>query len=352
MAARRKIDHGAVRRVRAVSKFAAFALLFGVTSARAQASGEPESVALKYLAGAGCPSESSFLREVKARIRRDVRWVEQDPSARNVNVRAEVRGGRARGSLEIIDLRGEPTLRQFDAESCGEVASALALVVALALDPNARTEPLPPEPDAPPAPPVSAPLATVAPSAPSAPAEHGRALRVSFGPASTVAGGYAPVAVVAFGATIGLRYESGSLWAPALRASGFYGKTGSIFADDSRASYAPLLGRLDACPLALPLGASVRLEPCVTSELGAVTVSARPPTIESETRRPFWADLGLSAALGWVSAPLFVELEASALVPLTRPKYAFEFSPLGRTQRIYQPGYVFPSALLAVGLEL
>jgi hypothetical protein len=328
-------------------------VFLGVLSASGHARAEgfadpPARVQLKYNGGAGCPSEAAFSREVKARIRRAVLWVDSDP-ARHITVRAELRGGRARGSLEIIEPAAEPTLRDFDAETCSEVASALALVVALALDPNARTEPLPPEPEAPPA----ERLVPVAASVPPKKNEQAaRALRFSAGPAVTVSGKYAPVVLVAPGLNFGARYESESLFAPALELTPLLGKTGKTGPDTPLATFSWLMARLDVCPLTLRASELVRLMPCVTSELGQLTVSGKADPVypSSLTQHRFWADLGLSAKMRLVSDPLFVELGLSLLRGITED--TFELS--APEQKIYG-GHQFdwlPSGMLSLGVEL
>ena len=101
----------------------------------------PALVSLRYTNELGCPSEAEFVDEVTARVRRPVQWTRSDKA---IQILVVVRAGeRATGTLQVTQAAAEPTRREFSSSSCAEVGSALALVTALALDPNARTEQLP-----------------------------------------------------------------------------------------------------------------------------------------------------------------------------------------------------------------
>jgi hypothetical protein len=110
-------------------------------------------VTLHYLGDPGCPNETEFVDEVTARVRRTVQWSKAGAAVQMVVIIRQA-GDHASGTLEVVQRSTEPTRREFTAGSCAEVGSALALVAALTLDPNARTEQLPahvrlpPHPDA------------------------------------------------------------------------------------------------------------------------------------------------------------------------------------------------------------
>ena len=60
---------------------------------------------------------------------------------RTFEINVDAVGGRSRGRLRILAAGGEATAREVSAGSCDEVASALALVTALAIDPDAPLSP-------------------------------------------------------------------------------------------------------------------------------------------------------------------------------------------------------------------
>jgi hypothetical protein len=109
---------------------------------------------LAYRAPTGCPTEADFLTQVAAR---GGRFRAEDE--RTFDVSVELRGGNFSGSLRV----GESEPREVSGASCAEVADALAVVTALALQPSAA---VPAEPAASPAPVVSPPAPPAPPEPP------------------------------------------------------------------------------------------------------------------------------------------------------------------------------------------
>jgi hypothetical protein len=117
-----------------------------VTSA-AQAT--PETIALEYRAVSGCPNPEFFTTQVSARtaqVRFDVAG-----AVGSFRVAVESTEEGYVGVLSVIDRNGKTSVRSFQADRCENVIAALALVAALAVDPNAATTP-----GAPPVPAVEA----------------------------------------------------------------------------------------------------------------------------------------------------------------------------------------------------
>ena len=262
MVRRRHIDHALLAAI----------LISGRALAQDPAS-EPERVQIVHGADSSCPSSEAFAKEVHARVRRPIQWVSDQPSVL-VTVRIEAIAHGALGHLQV-DARGsEPTYRDFEAETCAEVSAALALVVALTLDPSARTEAVlaegpPVEPGPPPAPTVAAlPARDHAPQARAA--GERRELRFFFGPAATAGSGYDPSGLVALGAVLGARWDRRSWFAPTVQLVPLWGETGTTGPESVAASFTWLLLRLDACPTRLALAAQLSLAPCVTGEAGRV----------------------------------------------------------------------------------
>ena len=191
----------------------------------------------------------------------------------------------ASGNLRVLREAGEPTHREFVASTCTEVGSALALVAALALDPNARTEPLssigasegqfsPPTAAlsiaAPAAVPVPAAV-TLPPPAPSPPrlAVASRGYIGWLGPAASVVTGYAPASLALLGLSLGARPAERRGFSPSVQLTPMWGKTGTTGPSASGGTFSWAVARLEGCPARVRLGSSLNLEPCARSRWGA-----------------------------------------------------------------------------------
>lgn len=102
---------------------------------------EPESIVLRYEAGAACPSESAFVDRVRAYTTRWSRVPTDAGGVRSIRVRANARAheSSARGQLTVTGTDGEATERTLSAPNCDALAEALAIMVAVAIDPSALT---------------------------------------------------------------------------------------------------------------------------------------------------------------------------------------------------------------------
>ena len=127
-----------------------------------------EPIRVRFEAPEGCPDEAAFLDQVRARTAK-ARVAAAGEKARTFSVRLTQEGRSIRGRLAIEESADPTGLREVTGERCAEVVSALALITALAVDPQALTAAparLPAPPPAPPAPPPGSDVA--APGGPSA----------------------------------------------------------------------------------------------------------------------------------------------------------------------------------------
>jgi hypothetical protein len=108
--------------------------------AQPAAPGSAEPIRITFKAPEGCPSESVFAGEIQARTAR-ARLAAQDEKARTFHVVIEKKKKQRHGTLRIEDTSGGTDVREISAEKCSEVVSALALIAALAIDPQASTAP-------------------------------------------------------------------------------------------------------------------------------------------------------------------------------------------------------------------
>jgi hypothetical protein len=305
---------------------------------------DPEPVRITYEAHGACPSERSFIEDVEARTA-----LAHQPKGRETRqfiVIVQGEEGQSRGRLEIRDQLGSVVTREVVGESCAEVASALALITALAIDPQASTAaraPLVAEPATPSALTPSAPSplpparAAEPPASVFAPQASGPRLAVDQPgrPAtwrwSTGIQGLALLGLVptpAFGGAVFADLGPTGRWHvwPAFRLAVAYAATERWTAATGvgiRWQWA--FARLEACPASLRPGERyVDLSLCVAVDAGAITsrgASLSKPTTQT---RP-WVAPGLEVRASWgPPAGLFVDLGAELSRPVWRWIYRYQ----------------------------
>src|SRR5690349_14735342 len=89
-----------------------------------------------------CPDREAFLHEIFARTQRPRLAPDgEDGPAIAIRVAIDVKSeSSSTGRLEMREPDGTNETREVSGQTCTEVAKALALVTALVLDPDARTE--------------------------------------------------------------------------------------------------------------------------------------------------------------------------------------------------------------------
>jgi hypothetical protein len=98
-----------------------------------------EPIRLTYSAPPECASESQFFDEVK--VRTGARPAMSDEVARAFAVAIRLDGSTVQGRLSITGRDGSSSTREVTGTACVEVVSALALMMALSIDPTAVTAP-------------------------------------------------------------------------------------------------------------------------------------------------------------------------------------------------------------------
>jgi len=327
----------------------------------------PQRVELGFVGGSGCPNRGSFVHEVAARVQRPIEWVSADGAVR-ITVTISQNEDHAEGTLQIVAGGAEPTRREFTAASCAEVSSALALVTALALDPNARTDALPPsaevQPEAPAAPspaPQAAAPAPVAPLVrpvaprPTKPPPPATKLEPPpryvawLGPSIGLDSGYAPETLVTVGVSLGARATLGRQFSPSVQLTPSWGKTGVTGPAASGGTFAWALARLEACPFHVPLAVWAAFEPCLSGELGRLAASSgRSAEVIPVPVDRWWAAGGAAVALHVSRGRWFARLEARGTFPATRDTFVL-VSPY---QRIHRAAALTYGMGLGLGVEL
>lgn len=236
----------------------------------------------------GCPPVGDFERDVQQRAPR-ARFT-ADPGARQFRATAWLEAEVWVGELTAIPTVDASSVRRVRGASCAEVASALALIVALALDPEAMRDPggagmgapeqsaQQPPPLLPP--PVMVPPPQPAPLPPESAAERSAELqsrnrnrwRMSAGADALAYLGVAPEALFGMGISVDVTPARDRVLTWLVRLSGAY-----LFPRDLgsplKARFKSQFLAIEGCPVRLPLGALVSVLPCVGFEGGQIEVS-------------------------------------------------------------------------------
>jgi hypothetical protein len=266
-----------------------------------------EAIRLEYRASHPCPDRSAFIAEVRSRTDR-LREAAPGESARALVVTLEALPAETSGRLSTAEMDGAQSERAIRGATCADVASALALIVALAIDPEASTAPRP-------TPPLPQPLREVAPARPTSPVSVGTAWQ--FGALASLRSAIAPDLMPALGGYVKL--EAGHA-GPSAQLGVEHGRRTARVAEGG-GEIAWTAAQLDGCPLGLALAERIALWPCVAIEAGALSVSGIDTPNPESVLRP-WLALGPLMRLGFRPFPwLAIEPAAGVKFPLFRGRY-------------------------------
>ncbi len=298
---------------------------------------------LEYTADDGCPGRAEFIARVRARTQL-AEFVESGGSERRFAVSARLDGRRAVGSFVSGRGNATGTARQVTSERCDDVVSALALIVALAVDPQAKLDQASPSstpdataPDAVTAQSTSVPVAprrnSHPTSTPAAPENRPHAGRNSWIIGVSANGQLWPGSpAIAFGglsATVQWQSLAAGTLAPAVSLSIEHEQSPTVHpVSGGGARFALNNAALALCPLQVRVGSSVTLRPCVGAAGGwvaATGVSEGPIVGALQRNRPWWSiqqTVQLQADLG----KLWLLVAQTGLAePLWRDDFVFDY---------------------------
>jgi hypothetical protein len=294
--------------------------MFLVARAGAQ---EQLPIALDYTAPAACPSAEQFLAEVAARTS-VARPAKPNESAKTLTVSIQEVAGGNRGTLRLDSPDGASSARQVAAADCEQVVSALALMTALAVDPDASTAPMPPASAPVVKPPVvKPPVVKLPPVTPRAEkqapplVQHPTSTkwRTRVGVALEALGGVAPDPLLVVRPLIEIDRESAAA-SSALRLTAGWGRetVGS-------AEFTLLDARVEGCPFRLRPSRRLRISPCLALDVGRLEAAGVSVTPAETVDRP-WVAAGAVARLEWqIVNALVVEVGGELFVPLERDRF-------------------------------
>jgi hypothetical protein len=254
-------------------------------------------------------------------------------------------GGRWRAQL--LTTQGDRSARRtIDGETCGEVADATALLLALMIDPAAGAGPVasatpPAASSASATPPEPTPADAGSPSVPASPVEPVESLRFAAGVGAAGDLGSLPKASYGPAATFALlrgplRLQLGAAYFIPSESS----PAGS---PPAWGSVSLLAGTLSACAALLP---SVGAGLCAGAELGSMRGRSF-GVLHDDTVSTTWAAASLMGDLAFsVSDPVWIRLQAGGATPLgKRPQFVLDRG--GTPQTVDEPSKLVGRASLA-----
>jgi hypothetical protein len=306
---------------------------------------EPGSLAaarLEVNASPGCTSRADLIARVRARSPR-VRFTDGNEA---IEIRAEfaaTSAGLVAATVSLGTADAKPSVRRVLGASCGDAADAVALIIAVTLDPTAaireRGAPASEAPSVGPAsgsiPAAVSPNAAkspssgqpVAPHTADAPDARGRgrnslsvqvAAQALLGPAPKVMPGVALYAMVGI--------ERSALWSPAMLLGASQAWRTGIDEEGGTAAFNLDAASFDACPFRLRWG-PVDARPCGSVLVGRLSARGSQTRNQATERgRPFWVVGGAAVATAGVSK-LF-ELTARIAVGGNLVRDSFMFTPV------------------------
>jgi len=337
-----------------VAFLAAVAVLAAASPARAQAT----AARLDVDAQPSCSTRDELVARVAARSAR-IRFVADGAGVPALSARIDVapRGGVV-AELTVVEPDGRRFVRRLEAPSCAAATDALALVVAITLDPTVvaadgtganaagtnatggsasggNTTGAPGATAAPESTPAVTP-ATAAPP-PEAAEETGSRARAPAGATSgvftwrfgagvnaTVVAGPAPRVMPGAGVEALAGLDGASIWSPALVLSFAHAWSGAWKSAGGTAEFTMDLAALDACPLRIVV-LHVEARACAAGALGRLTAQGSNTFDARSAARPFAAVGGAARLTVPIGSVMEVRARFVAAAPLWRD--AFEFNP-------------------------
>jgi hypothetical protein len=274
-------------------------MALAAVAAPASAAPARERVHLAYQAPAAC-ADRAVLEEAVAARAPAVLFTAPAGSARTFAVVITETEAGYQGSLAVDGVGGTGS-RELAAARCDDLVEALALVIALAIDPAALSAPAPAPP----------PSRAEAPP-PAAPSPWGGAVVVGAG----ASGGVIPSPSPALSAEVRLLRRGLGHAALALVAGSSDRST-----DGGNATFRWLSGRGSLCWQMLQ--GPIDADACAHLEVGGITAEGSGVARAYQATRT-WLAPGPHVAARWSGRLLLVEAQAGVSVPILRDRYHFE----------------------------
>jgi hypothetical protein len=312
----------------------------------------PPSYELEYDADASCPDKATFSQMVDTQLRQFDGSM-STPARLQVRVTMRSLPGSAWVRFQLDRPDGTSHERELREGSCAELAPALAFVLAYALGGRERSGP-PPREATSELPATSAPAPSPArgptPVSDAQPSGRPRKFpwRLGLGVELGARSGLGPNWTLIEGASLQLQHERARFPRLDVRAAFLRGNSSSRVHDAFDLQFSWLAGRLEACPLHVPLKRGLSVLPCVGAHVGRFQVEGRPENqrgARGKTANELWLDAVGSLRFELVVwRVLALQARGEAVLPLTPYEFAFD--------NPYTPAYRVPRVAAAVSLGL
>ncbi len=289
---------------------------------------KPEPIAVEIAGNVDCVSADEFFVRIATYTSKVTRAPSGSPARRFV-VSVSTPDDQTRGDLTIVDADGSEAKRTVQGKDCAAVISVLALIAAIAVDPEAITREVPDQ-----SPKASRPRPTVERSTPPAPpakagaassrSDESRAKHFSAGPAAFTTLVPGTPRFVGVGLVASAESTSTAFLTPSLDLALFRATSETVSTPNGSARFVWWLARFTTCPIVWPTP-RWRLTPCALLDAGALTGEGF-RTRNATTKTRFWTAAG--AALRGEIRPIpeiMVAVDLAGYAPLAR--YEFYFGP-------------------------
>jgi hypothetical protein len=269
---------------------------------------------LEYWAGGRCPDAEEFARQIQTRAPR-LRLAEADEPALGFYAELSEREGSASGRLTARSPDGREVVREVRGPTCADVATALALIAALAADPNQPAE-------------VSAarPVAAAQPTqpgtelvgAPQRVPEPDASRRWTFGIGAGV--GFDSTIAPSPSYCLGIAFDAegypGTAWRPLLSLSLLRAVTSHTETQGGSASFDWIAFRLAACAARWPEETPLFIRPCGFLDAGLLGGDVEREMSSQAETNTWLAVGGFLRTEALVGEVLSFQLDGGLTVPL------------------------------------
>jgi hypothetical protein len=283
--------------------------------ARAEDAARP--VQLTYETHPGCPDALYFFWNTEQRTNR-IRPAAPGELAASVSVTIERRNGQSAGTLEVEGDGVPGFTRAVEANTCSDVVQAMALVLALAFDPDALAgAPAAPEP---------APVAAVRAPRVRAPVAEPRHERAAAGLQGAFLGAIAPSLRPVAGVFVAYQSLLAPVLRPRVELSLWLSPDDDFRGPSGRVTLGFLGAQLTACPVGARFGGG-RFEamPCVAFAAGQLVGEGDPALPVQHLERRVWSAVMAQGSLRWeITDRLFLQASSAVGVTLTRAEFVLD----------------------------